>query len=236
MQIFQGLGTCVKPTLTRPQSSKAECLILRHRRHAAIRCTAELTVCLLLLLHSRPIASLAHFLGPIVRQSSALGHANTSFPSSRRRRRRHGCMDACLSSAMDIPSWSLPCLSCTPRLCSFIYSFNRDEVLHTNQAFLSGRDYRPSTEKKLPQISVTLRPPSSSSNATQDAWHSERVALSTLPGCFCHFCACARGPGRDGGYQFDYTHIDTGRNHDTHHPSQQHDSLLHAKQYQRPAG
>jgi len=44
MQIFQGLRTCVKPTLTRPQSSKAECLILRHRRHAAIRCTAELTV------------------------------------------------------------------------------------------------------------------------------------------------------------------------------------------------
>lgn len=110
MQIFQGLSTCVKPTLTRPQSSKAECLILRHRRHAAIRCTAELTVRLLLHLHSRPIASLAAFLRPIVRQSSALGHANTSLPSSRRRRRRHGCMDACLSSAMDIPSWSLPCL------------------------------------------------------------------------------------------------------------------------------
>ena len=110
MQIFPGQSTCVKPTLTRPQSSKAECLILRHRRHAAIRCTAELTVRLLLHLHSRPIASLAAFLRPIVRQSSALGHANTSLPSSRRRRRRHGCMDASLSSAMDIPSWSLPCL------------------------------------------------------------------------------------------------------------------------------
>lgn len=44
MQIFQGHSTRVKPTLTRPQSSKAECVILRHRRHAAIRCTAELTV------------------------------------------------------------------------------------------------------------------------------------------------------------------------------------------------
>lgn len=82
MQVFPGQSTCVKPTLTRPQSSKAECLILRHRRHAAIRvscCAGELTV-----LSSTPAqppnSQPRRFLGPIVRQS-ARSHANTP-PSS----------------------------------------------------------------------------------------------------------------------------------------------------------
>lgn len=105
-QILQGQNTCVKPTLTRPQSSKAECLILRHRRHAAVRmscCTGELTV--FLSTHAQPPNSqlrrfLVHcrFISPRSRQ-----HVPSSVAEDQDK-------DVCLSSAMDIPSGSLPCL------------------------------------------------------------------------------------------------------------------------------